>query len=173
MKGLTDKQEKLDKEKENNNYVLRSDDEKIKLGKALHDELKNQTTIWEKWESLNELIGSSSGQKFRIFAQSLTLETLLSYTNSHLEEFAKRYHLQRVPGSDLELQVVDQDMADEVRSVHILSGGESFLVSLTLALGHASLSSNKIQVESLFIDEGFGSLDQETLDIAIASLDTL
>jgi len=173
MKGLTDKQGKLDKEKENNNYVLRSDDEKIKLGKALYDELKNQTTIWEKWESLNELIGSSSGQKFRIFAQSLTLETLLSYTNSHLEEFAKRYHLQRVPGSDLELQVVDQDMADEVRSVHSLSGGESFLVSLALALGLASLSSNKIQVESLFIDEGFGSLDQETLDIAIASLDTL
>jgi len=173
MKELTDTQEKSDKEKENNSFALRSDDEKIKLGKVLHDELQTQTAIWEKWESLNELIGSSSGQKFRIFAQSLTLETLLSYTNSHLQEFAKRYYLQRVPGSDLELQVVDRDMADEVRSVHSLSGGESFLVSLALALGLASLSSNKIQVESLFIDEGFGSLDQETLDIAIASLDTL
>ena len=64
-------------------------------------------------------------------------------------------------------------MADDVRSVHSLSGGESFLVSLALALGLASLSSNKTQVESLFIDEGFGSLDPETLDIAIASLDTL
>lgn len=165
--------ESLEQEKENNSFALRSDDEKIKLGKALHHQLQDQTKCWEKWESLNELIGSSNGQKFRIFAQSLTLETLLSYTNSHLKEFAKRYHLQRVPGSDLELQVVDRDMADEVRSVHGLSGGESFLVSLALALGLASLSSNKIQVESLFIDEGFGSLDPETLDIAIASLDTL
>ena len=173
IKELTESEEKLDKEKENNSFALRSDNEKIKLGKELQDELQAQTKSWEKWESLNELIGSSSGQKFRIFAQSLTLETLLSYTNSHLQEFAKRYHLQRVPGSDLELQVVDRDMADEVRSVHSLSGGESFLVSLALALGLASLSSNKIQVESLFIDEGFGSLDQETLDIAIASLDTL
>jgi exonuclease SbcC len=78
-----------------------------------------------------------------------------------------------VPSSDLELQIIDKDMADDVRSVHSLSGGESFLVSLALALGLASLSSNKTQVESLFIDEGFGSLDPETLDIAIASLDTL
>ena len=171
--GLTTSLEKMEQDKENNSFALRSDDEKIALAKELHEELQAQTQCWEKWEGLNELIGSSSGQKFRIFAQSLTLETLLSYTNSHLQEFAKRYHLQRVPGSDLELQVVDRDMADEVRSVHSLSGGESFLVSLALALGLASLSSNKIQVESLFIDEGFGSLDQETLDIAIASLDTL
>ncbi|MEJ1341861.1 MAG: SbcC/MukB-like Walker B domain-containing protein, partial [Candidatus Sedimenticola sp. (ex Thyasira tokunagai)] len=76
-------------------------------------------------------------------------------------------------GSDLELQVIDTDMGDEVRSVHSLSGGESFLVSLALALGLASLSSSTTQVESLFIDEGFGSLDQETLEIAIDSLDTL
>lgn len=170
---LVDLQQQLSQQKENNSFALRSDDEKIALGKALHQQRMIQTQCWEKWESLNELIGSSNGLKFRVFAQSLTLENLLSYTNSHLQEFAQRYHLQRVPGSDLELQVVDRDMADEVRSVHSLSGGESFLVSLALALGLASLSSNKIQVESLFIDEGFGSLDQETLDIAIASLDTL
>jgi len=173
INALTEILEKLEQDKENNDFALRSDNEKVTLAKDLQHELQFQTKCWEKWESLNELIGSSSGQKFRIFAQSLTLETLLSYTNSHLQEFAKRYHLQRVPGSDLELQVLDRDMADEVRSVHSLSGGESFLVSLALALGLASLSSNKIQVESLFIDEGFGSLDQETLDIAIASLDTL
>jgi exonuclease SbcC len=101
------------------------------------------------------------------------LEALLAHSNQHLEDFAKRYCLQRVPGSDLELQIIDRDMADDVRSVHSLSGGESFLVSLALALGLASLSSNKTQIESLFIDEGFGSLDPETLDIAIASLDTL
>lgn len=152
---------------------IREDDQRLETGRQLKSELENQQQTWERWESINELIGSKSGAKFRTFAQSLTLEALLSYSNQHLQDFAKRYSLQRVPGSDLELQIIDRDMADDVRSVHSLSGGESFLVSLALALGLASLSSNKTQVESLFIDEGFGSLDPETLDIAIASLDTL
>ncbi|MDC9728022.1 MAG: AAA family ATPase [Methyloprofundus sp.] len=172
--------QQLQTEQEENNaamescvFALRTDDEKIAAGQHLAKSIKKQTEIWEQWESLNDLIGSKNGQKFRIFAQGLTLETLLAYTNEHLQEFAKRYSLERVNGSDLELQVIDRDMADEIRSVHSLSGGESFLVSLALALGLASLSSNRIQVESLFIDEGFGSLDPETLDIAIASLDTL
>ncbi|NOQ16349.1 MAG: hypothetical protein GQ581_04750, partial [Methyloprofundus sp.] len=166
-------QEQLKESKESCVFKLRTDDEKIAAGQHLAKSIKKQTKIWEQWESLNDLIGSKNGQKFRIFAQGLTLETLLLYTNQHLQEFAKRYSLERVNGSDLELQVIDRDMADEIRSVHSLSGGESFLVSLALALGLASLSSNRIQVESLFIDEGFGSLDPETLDIAIASLDTL
>ncbi len=153
--------------------LLREDDKKIHTGLAMKAELDRQQYRWEQWESLNETIGSRSGAKFRVFAQSLTLEALLAHSNQHLEDFAKRYALQRVPGGDLELQIIDRDMADDVRSVHSLSGGESFLVSLALALGLASLSSNKTQVESLFIDEGFGSLDPETLDIAISSLDTL
>lgn len=152
---------------------LREDDKRIEAGRLLTAELDSQRSRWEQWESLSDLIGSRNGAKFRTFAQSLTLEALLAHSNRHLEDFAKRYCLQRVPGSDLELQIIDRDMADDVRSVHSLSGGESFLVSLALALGLASLSSNKTQVESLFIDEGFGSLDPETLDIAIASLDTL
>jgi exonuclease SbcC len=160
-------------QKEEQVILLREDDKKIEAGQLLKSELDSQRERWEQWESLNELIGSKSGAKFRTFAQSLTLEALLAHSNRHLEDFAKRYVLQRVPGSDLELQIIDRDMADDVRSVHSLSGGESFLVSLALALGLASLSSNKTQVESLFIDEGFGSLDPETLDIAIASLDTL
>jgi exonuclease SbcC len=152
---------------------LREDDKKIADSRHLKADLDKQLHRWEQWQSLNELIGSSTGTKFRVFAQSLTLEALLTHSNKHLADFAKRYALQRVPNSDLELQIIDRDMADDVRSVHSLSGGESFLVSLALALGLASLSSNKTQVESLFIDEGFGSLDPETLDIAIASLDTL
>jgi len=160
-------------QKEEQVILLREDDKKIEAGRALKAELDSQQDRWTQWESLNELIGSKNGAKFRTFAQSLTLEALLAHSNQHLEDFAKRYSLQRVPGSDLELQIIDRDMADDVRSVHSLSGGESFLVSLALALGLASLSSNKTQVESLFIDEGFGSLDPETLDIAIASLDTL
>ena len=152
---------------------LREDDKKIADSRHLQADLDKQLHRWEQWQSLNELIGSANGSKFRVFAQSLTLEALLTHSNKHLADFAKRYALQRVPNSDLELQIIDRDMADDVRSVHSLSGGESFLVSLALALGLASLSSNKTQVESLFIDEGFGSLDPETLDIAIASLDTL
>jgi exonuclease SbcC len=170
---LQQQRQALHSQKEEQVILLREDDKKIEAGHLLKAELDSQRERWEQWESLNELIGSKNGAKFRTFAQSLTLEALLAHSNRHLEDFAKRYALQRVPGSDLELQIIDRDMADDVRSVHSLSGGESFLVSLALALGLASLSSNKTQVESLFIDEGFGSLDPETLDIAIASLDTL
>jgi len=170
---LQQQRQAIHTQKEEQVILLREDDKKIEAGRALKAELDSQRDRWDQWESLNELIGSKSGAKFRTFAQSLTLEALLAHSNQHLEDFAKRYALQRVPGSDLELQIIDRDMADDVRSVHSLSGGESFLVSLALALGLASLSSNKTQVESLFIDEGFGSLDPETLDIAIASLDTL
>jgi exonuclease SbcC len=102
----------------------------------------------------------------------MTLDVLLFYTNAHLKDLAKRYRLERVKNS-LGLQVIDQDMGDEVRSVHSLSGGESFLVSLALALGLASLSSQRVKVESLFIDEGFGSLDAETLRVAMDALDIL
>jgi len=170
---LQQQRQALHTQKEEQVILLREDDKKIETGRLLKTELDSQRERWEQWESVNELIGSKNGAKFRTFAQSLTLEALLAHSNRHLEDFAKRYALQRVPGSDLELQIIDRDMADDVRSIHSLSGGESFLVSLALALGLASLSSNKTQVESLFIDEGFGSLDPETLDIAIASLDTL
>jgi DNA repair protein SbcC/Rad50 len=125
------------------------------------------------WKTLHELIGSADGKKFKVFAQSLTLDALLLHANAHLQELARRYKLMRVPGHDLDLQVVDQDMGDEVRALASLSGGESFLVSLALALGLASLSSETAQVETLFIDEGFGTLDPETLEVALATLDAL
>ena len=123
----------------------------------------------EPWGKLNELIGSADGAKFRNIAQRRTLDILLAYANEQLERLATRYRLQRIPQS-LNLLVVDRDMADEQRSVHSLSGGESFLVSLALALGLASLTSNRLRIESLFIDEGFGSLDPETLTIATNAL---
>jgi exonuclease SbcC len=170
---LQQQKQSLNEHKQECDMQCREDDKKIASSSHLKADLDKQRHRWEQWQSLNELIGSSTGAKFRVFAQSLTLEALLTHSNKHLADFAKRYALQRVPSSDLELQIIDRDMADDVRSVHSLSGGESFLVSLALALGLASLSSNKTQVESLFIDEGFGSLDPETLDIAIASLDTL
>jgi exonuclease SbcC len=125
------------------------------------------------WRTLSELIGSHDGRKFKVFAQSLTLDALLHHANAHLDELAPRYRLMRVPKYDLDLQVVDRDMGDEVRAVSSLSGGEGFLVSLALALGLASLSSETTQVETLFIDEGFGTLDPETLEVALATLDAL
>jgi exonuclease SbcC len=122
---------------------------------------------------LGQVIGSHDGKLFRSFAQSLTLDALLAVANSHLEELAPRYQLERVPKHDLELQVIDRDLGDDVRSVQSLSGGESFLVSLALALGLSSMSAHDVRVRTLLIDEGFGTLDPTTLDSALAVLDAL
>lgn len=134
--------------------------------------IKAKEIITENWAKLNDIIGSSDGKKFRLIAQEYTLDVLLSYANIHLAILSNRYLLQRIPNT-LGLQVIDQDMGDEVRTVYSLSGGESFLASLALALGLASLSSSRMQVESLFIDEGFGSLDPATLNIAMDALERL
>lgn len=144
----------------------------LKAG-TLQEELAAQQAVADHWQRLCDLIGSASGAKLRTFAQSLTLERLLLEANAQLAELSPRYRLERVPGTDLALQVVDLDMGDEVRSVDSLSGGESFLVSLALALALSSLSSRQTQVESLFIDEGFGTLDPDSLDLALSSLDSL
>ena len=139
---------------------------------SIAGEIAVQETRTRTWAQLNEMIGSADGRKFRNLAQQMTLDVLLGYANHHLTVFARRYRLERISDT-LSLMVIDQDMADEARSVHSLSGGESFLVSLALALGLASLSSQRVKVESLFIDEGFGSLDADALRIAMDALDGL
>ncbi|MCB9571220.1 MAG: hypothetical protein H6709_03935 [Kofleriaceae bacterium] len=136
-------------------------------------ELARRTDAAEVHRQLAELIGSHDGKKLRTFAQSLSLDGLLAAANHHLIDLAPRYRLERVRGHDLELQIVDRDMGDEVRSVNSLSGGESFLVSLALALGLSSLSARNVRVRTLLIDEGFGTLDPSTLDVALDVLDTL
>ncbi|RFO95123.1 exonuclease SbcC [Rhodoferax lacus] len=151
---------------------LARDDERLAASGALRGQIALQTAAAKVWSQLGELIGSADGKKFRNFAQQLTLDILLGYGNSHLQALSTRYQLKRIEGS-LGLLVVDRDMGDEVRSVHSLSGGESFLVSLAMALGLASLSSHRVRVESLFIDEGFGSLDADSLRIAMDALDNL
>jgi len=151
---------------------LARDEERRQKSAAILEEKARQVETARVWSQLNDLIGSADGKKFRNFAQQLTLDILLSYGNRHLETLSRRYRLERIQDS-LGLLVVDQDMGDEVRSVHSLSGGESFLVSLALALGLASLSSHRVKVESLFIDEGFGSLDADSLGIAMEALDRL
>lgn len=153
-------------------FRLRSQEENRKKVAGMQDELKHRREISDRWAQLNELAGSADGAKFRRIAQGYTLDVLLGYANVQLRNLTRRYRLERVPDT-LALQVIDRDMCDEVRTVHSLSGGESFLVSLALALGLSSLSSNRMKVESLFIDEGFGSLDAETLRVAMDALESL
>ena len=152
--------------------ALQQDDARRRGCAEMLQKIEQQAAAQRRWARLGELIGSADGRKFRNYAQQFTLDVLLGYANRHLAELARRYRLERVPET-LALMVVDQDMGEELRSVHSLSGGESFLVSLALALGLASLSSNRVKVESLFIDEGFGSLDAETLRVAMDALDGL
>lgn len=152
--------------------LLLAHDQACEQIKLFEKELKNKTELHENWSKLNDLLGSANGNKFKTIAQGYTLDVLLSYANKHLEELTQRYSLQKISDT-LALQVVDNDMLGEVRSVHSLSGGESFLISLALALGLSSLSSNRMKIESLFIDEGFGALDIDTLSIAMDALDNL
>lgn len=164
-------EEKKHKKGENSFRLQQDEANKNKIGDLLQS-ITAQATITENWSKLNEIIGSADGKKFRQIAQEYTLDVLLGYANIHLEALTSRYKIERIPAS-LGLQVVDQDMGDEVRTVYSLSGGESFLVSLALALGLASLSSSRMKVESLFIDEDFGSLDPTTLNIAMDALERL
>jgi exonuclease SbcC len=156
--------------------ALAEDDGKRQRASSMLAAIEEQEEIERRWARMNELIGSADGKKFRNYAQQFTLDVLLGYANAHLDQLARRYQLERIANTanpSLGLMVRDQDMGGELRSVHSLSGGESFLVSLALALGLASLSSNRVRVESLFIDEGFGSLDSETLRVAMDALDGL
>ncbi|KWU01462.1 exonuclease SbcC [Vibrio toranzoniae] len=122
---------------------------------------------------LNSLIGSRNGDKFRKFAQGLTLENLVYLANKQLQRLHGRYELQRKADDGLELQVLDTWQGDVMRDTKTLSGGESFLVSLALALALSDLVSHKTSIDSLFLDEGFGTLDSDTLDIALNALDNL
>ncbi|MCA9554755.1 MAG: hypothetical protein KC933_32295 [Myxococcales bacterium] len=140
---------------------------------ALLPRIEAQRASLELWAELNQLIGSADGKKLRTFAQGLTLDVLVEQANLHLQELRPRYNLRRVAGQAMELAVVDHDLGDEVRFIATLSGGERFLVSLALALGLSTLSSKSVRIESLFIDEGFGSLDRGTLEVALATLDQL
>jgi len=143
-------------------------------------EVERSRAEGEVWRSLSSLIGSADGSRFRQFAQGLTLDALVAHANEHLQVLAPRYRLRRTKSEqqkhDLDLVVIDTEGGGDVRSTQTLSGGESFLVSLALALGLSSLSANegaRGRVESLFIDEGFSALDQETLDVALSAFDAL
>ncbi|WP_455812082.1 AAA family ATPase [Pseudomonas graminis] len=152
---------------------LRDDSERRTQQQALLAEIAANEQQLEDWSYLNQLIGSKEGDKFRRFAQGLTLDHLVWLANNQLNRLHGRYLLQRKSQEALELQVVDTWQADAQRDTRTLSGGESFLVSLALALALSDLVSHKTRIESLFLDEGFGTLDAETLDSALDALDAL
>ncbi len=152
--------------------VVVNDEERNRQAGEWRQRLEKQEALWSPWQKLNALIGSADGTKFRNIAQQWTLEILLKHANVQLKMLSGRYRLERLRES-LNLMVEDLAMDGQQRSVHSLSGGESFLVSLGLALGLASLTSSRLRIESLFIDEGFGSLDAETLRVALNALSHL
>ena len=130
---------------------LDRDDKVRNESKALQAEIEKQRKVFEKWERLNNLIGQKDGAKYQKYVQSLTLETLITKTNKVLSQLSTRYLLIKNQAASLDLDVVDNEMDELVRATSNLSGGETFIVSLALALGLSELTSNKIRIDSLFL----------------------
>jgi exonuclease SbcC len=152
---------------------LLDDDRRRQGQQALLLQIEAQTRDCDLWQRLDALIGSAKGDKYRKFAQGLTLDHLLHLANRHLGRLHGRYLLRRKPAGELELDIVDSWQGDVARDTRTLSGGEAFLVSLALALALSDLVSNKTSIDSLFLDEGFGTLDGDTLEVALSALDAL
>lgn len=136
---------------------------------ALFDQRREAENLKVEWEEIVDAIGGSDGKTLRKIAQCYTLRFLVEHANAEIRRFNGRYELQQVKNS-LGIRVIDHDRADDVRDTTSLSGGETFIVSLGLALGLSALSSRNISFGNLFIDEGFGTLDPETLATVIDSL---
>jgi len=154
--------------------------EKIRENDKARARLADQLTEKEKlekelarWTKLHGLIGSGDGKKFRNFAQGLTFEIMVRHANTQLAKMSDRYQLVRDLDAPLDLNVIDSYQAGEIRSTKNLSGGESFIISLALALGLSQMASQKVRVDSLFLDEGFGTLDEDSLETALETLSSL
>ncbi|RFU48306.1 AAA family ATPase [Paraburkholderia sp. DHOC27] len=153
--------------------LLSRDEQSRQSQQALFAEIAAQAKETDIWQHLDSLIGSARGDKFRKFAQGLTLDHLLYLANRHLDRLHARYLLKRKSSGELELEITDGWQGDVSRDTRTLSGGESFLVSLALALALSDLVSHKTSIDSLFLDEGFGTLDGDTLEVALDALDSL
>lgn len=139
--------------------------------KSLEGEYSELKASCDDWDILNRLIGSSEGDKFRVYAQKVTLALVVNNANEYLKGMNGRYTLILTPDdNNLGLSVKDNEQAGEIRPTSNLSGGEKFIISLALALGLSQISGSKAQVDSLFIDEGFGSLDDDALSAALDAL---
>lgn len=149
-----------------------NEEQKQRQQEKLRD-VEAQTRECDRWDLLHELIGSADGEKYRNFAQGLTFELVIGHANKQLGKMSDRYLLIRNTDKPLELDIIDNYQAGEIRSAKNLSGGESFLVSLSLALGLSSMAGKNVRVDSLFLDEGFGTLDDDALDTALQTLSGL
>ena len=144
------------------------------LIKNLKEEISKKSESIYRWKLLKELIGDSSGKKFNDFAQDLSLSQLLYLANIRLKDLSDRYSIDKPgEGEDDGLVAIDEHMGGQRRSVKTLSGGETFLLSLSMALALSDLASRNVEINSLFIDEGFGTLDPETLDQTLDTLEKL
>jgi exonuclease SbcC len=152
---------------------LSADQKQTSRQQTLLEQIEQQTQDYDQLSYLHGLIGSANGDKFRRFAQGLTLDNLVYLANKQLDRIHGRYLLKRKEEQGLALTVLDTWQGDVERDTKTLSGGESFLVSLALALALSDLVSHKTSIDSLFLDEGFGTLDAQTLDIALDALDNL
>lgn len=149
-------------------------DKRNRKRKEEHEkELVEEKKEYEIWRRLKELIGSHDGSKFRRHAQSISLDILTRHANRHLVKLSDRYRIRRDESGELNLEIEDLHQAGAKRPMASLSGGESFLTSLALALGLSDLAGRTVRIDSLFIDEGFGTLDPDALEIAISTLESL
>ncbi|MDR1485629.1 MAG: AAA family ATPase [Planctomycetaceae bacterium] len=162
--------------------------EKLNANNEKNDEYKIKQNKFEQsrkeydlWFKLNNLIGSQNGAKYSKIVQKMTFQSLITYANQQLSKITDRYCLihaaakndDRAAVKELMLDIIDNYQGGTIRTIKNLSGGEVFLVSLSLALGLASMASERIRVDSLFLDEGFGTLDEQTLDTVLGVLDGL
>ncbi len=168
------KAKKAELEGKNNNELVeaqtrlnRHNTAQTNLG-ALAGQKQDAEMLKKEWDEIYDAIGAD-GKTLRKIAQCYTLRFLIEHANAEIKKFNNRYELQQVKNS-LGIRVIDHDRADDIRETTSLSGGETFIVSLGLALGLSSLSSKNISFENLFIDEGFGTLDPDALAVVIDSL---
>jgi exonuclease SbcC len=152
---------------------IEQDKENVKKREQEEHSLEEQEKISKEWSRLNEMIGSKDGLKYQIFAQTLTLSSLITLANEHLKKLNQRYSLSLKEGNTLELEVIDLLQNNAHRAISTLSGGESFIISLALSLGLLSLNSEKIEINTLFLDEGFETLDEESLQMVLDALGCL
>jgi exonuclease SbcC len=170
---LTETYERLLKEIGTTKNILDVDSvsrEKSKSKLAEIQELRNRA---KKWKLLDEYIGDANGNNFSNFAQSLTLNNLIGLANQRLKHLSDRYLLSKLNSDFDSLRIIDLYQGNAERSVDTLSGGETFTLSLAMALALSDMASQNVRLDSLFIDEGFGTLDSETLEAAIGTLERL
>ncbi|MRJ07600.1 hypothetical protein EDL99_01690 [Ornithobacterium rhinotracheale] len=152
----------------NNNKSIKSELKKI------NEKIEKENRANKIWRDMKEMIGDAKGDKFNVFAQGLTLKQLIFLANRRLVNLSPRYLISMPEDNDDDsLFIIDKDMGNQRRSVKTLSGGETFILSLALALALSDLASQNVQIDSLFIDEGFGTLDPETLDLTLDTLERL